>query len=82
VILFVLFLRFALQAFSGPAVVSLTWLQIATLMTLPISTLLLAIALRLVELHPKPTRPPPASDERARYFPRVPQARNDGPERS
>jgi uncharacterized membrane protein YqhA len=63
VILFVLFLRFALQAFSGPAPVSLTWLQIATLLTLPVGTLLLAAALRLVELHPKPARPRSGSIE-------------------
>lgn len=52
VILFVLFLRQALQAFSGPDV-SLTWNEIGTLAVLPVSSLLLAFALKLVELHPK-----------------------------
>ena len=56
VVLFVLFLRVALQSFREPNVeMSLT--QIATLALLPVSTMLLALALRLVELHPKPERP-------------------------
>lgn len=53
VILFVLFLRFALQAFHDPQG-SMTWEQIAGLLVLPICTVLLAAALRLVRLHPKP----------------------------
>ena len=53
VILLVLFLRVALQAFTGPNV-SLEWRQIVSLALLPISIALLALALRLVELHPKP----------------------------
>ena len=62
VVLFVLFLRATLQAFSNPNV-ALTALEIASLALLPVSTVLLALALRLVELHPKPTRTEhPASD--------------------
>ena len=56
VILFVLFLRQALQVFSADDT-PLTWREIATLTVLPLSTLLLGIALRLVELHPKPLKP-------------------------
>ena len=55
-VLFVLTLRQSLQAFSGPQV-DLTWNQIGTLAILPVTTLLLALALRFVEFHPKsPTR--------------------------
>ena len=53
VILFVLFLRLSLQAFTSPNV-SLSWEQIASLLILPVSIVLLALALRFVELHPKP----------------------------
>ena len=53
VVLFVLFLRLSLQAFTSPSV-NLGWQQIASLLILPISILLLALALRFVELHPKP----------------------------
>ena len=56
VVLFVLFLRLAMQAFSQPG--AWEWEEIATLLALPTSTVLLALALRLVELHPKPARPP------------------------
>jgi uncharacterized membrane protein YqhA len=56
VILFVLFLRVALQIFQASDLL-LTWPQIGTLLVLPVSTVLLAIALRLVELHPKQSRP-------------------------
>jgi len=52
VILFVLFLRQALQSFSG-ADAALTWNAIVTLLLLPVSTVLLGLALKLVELHPK-----------------------------
>lgn len=55
VILFVLFLRVALQSFQDPNV-ELSWLQVATFALLPVCTTLLALALRLVELHPKPPR--------------------------
>jgi uncharacterized membrane protein YqhA len=55
VILFVLFLRLALQAFHDPDG-SMTWEQIAGLLVLPVCTILLAAALRLVRLHPKQTR--------------------------
>lgn len=56
VILFVLFLRVALQLFQADNMV-LNWNKIFTLLILPVCTVLLAIALRFVELHPKPTRP-------------------------
>ena len=56
VILFVLFLRHALQVFESGKVVTLDWDQIGTLLVLPLCTMFLGIALRLVELHPKPGR--------------------------
>ena len=56
VILFVLFLRVALQLFQTENMI-FNWDQIISLVTLPFCTMLLAIALRLVELHPKPFRP-------------------------
>ncbi len=68
VILFVLFLRQALQAFSGPEV-SLSWNDIGTLSVLPVSAVLLGLALRLVELHPKSGRTPPPQDGRPRDKP-------------
>ena len=61
VILFVLFLRQALQVFSIDD--PLTWRGVASLVVLPFSTLLLGIALRLVELHPKPRKKPVKSEE-------------------
>lgn len=67
VILFVLFLRQALQAFSG-ADATLTWNAIVTLLLLPLSTVLLGLALKLVELHPKSSsssrRRKPIGDDR------------------
>lgn len=62
VVLFVLFLRVALQAFHSSDTV-FEWKQLATLMVLPISVFLLACALRMVQLHPKPRSDPPDSDE-------------------
>ena len=53
VVLFVLFLRAALQAFHNPND-ALTWREIGSLALLPVSILALALSLRLVELHPKP----------------------------
>ena len=52
VILFVLFLRVALESFREPDL-ALSWREMATFLLLPFSAMLLAIALRLVELHPK-----------------------------
>ncbi|WP_425408369.1 YqhA family protein [Hyphococcus sp.] len=52
VVLFVLFLRVALQTFQGGAP-SPTFESMAWFLLLPVSILLLAAALRLVELHPK-----------------------------
>lgn len=54
VVLFVLFLRVSLHTFQSPDL-SLTWLEIATFLLLPLSTVMLALSLRLVELHPKPS---------------------------
>jgi hypothetical protein len=34
----------------------MSWSQVVTFLSLPVSTMLLAISLRLVELHPKPGR--------------------------
>lgn len=62
VVLFVLFLRIALQSFqSGAAELSLA--RIGGFLMLPFSILMLAGALKLVELHPKPRRgnPPKTS---------------------
>ncbi|MEX2453184.1 MAG: YqhA family protein [Rhodospirillaceae bacterium] len=61
VILFVLFLRQCLQAFSVPGTV-LTWNGIFTLLVLPVSAVFLALALKLIELHPKERVAPPQSD--------------------
>lgn len=55
VVLFVLFLRVALQVYGDPDA-AMTWARIATVGLLPLSIVLLAAALRLVELHPKPLR--------------------------
>lgn len=52
IILFVLFLRQALEAFSTDTG-GITWLTLASLLVLPLSALMLAVALRLAELHPK-----------------------------
>ncbi len=57
VILFVLFLRTALQIFHNAAV-ELSWQQIGMLLVLPVCTALLSLSLKLVELHPKPERLP------------------------
>ena len=52
VILFVVFLRQALRSYAGPDTI-LEWDEIATLALLPASTVMLGLALKLVELHPK-----------------------------
>lgn len=59
VVLFVLFLRVALQAFDGSQT-TFDAGRIATLLLLPVATLLLAASLRLVQLHPKGERGEPA----------------------
>ncbi len=56
VILFVLFLRVALETFGDPSI-SLSWTQVATFVLLPVCTALLALSLRLVQLHPKEMTP-------------------------
>lgn len=53
VVLFVLFLRVALQSFQSAAG-AMTFEDAARFLMLPLSILLLAGALRLVRLHPKP----------------------------
>lgn len=62
VILLVLFLRVALQVFQTANAV-LSWQQIGTFLSLPVCTMLLAIALKLVELHPKPCSPPKPEED-------------------
>jgi uncharacterized membrane protein YqhA len=52
VILFVLFLRIALQMFQVPNA-DFTWLDLGALIAIPLCTVLLGLALRLVQLHPK-----------------------------
>lgn len=61
VVLFVLFLRVSLETFatSGP---EMSIISLLTFLLLPMAIFLLAGALRLVELHPKPERPPPPDD--------------------
>jgi len=54
VIIFVLFLRVAMQAFQRSDLV-LSLEQIGSLLVLPLCATLLALALKLVELHPKKT---------------------------
>jgi uncharacterized membrane protein YqhA len=61
VILLVLFLRLTLEAYTS-AHSELTWMQIATLGLLPVSIAFVGLALRLVELHPKPGRSSKGSD--------------------
>ncbi|SDB54471.1 YqhA family protein [Bauldia litoralis] len=69
VVLFVLFLRAALEAFHEPNA-ALTWRQIASLALLPVSIVLLSLSLHLVKLHPKPpvdhAHPKPAARKDAR----------------
>lgn len=62
VVLFVLFLRTALQAYqrSGGA---MDWDQAVFLLVLPVCTTLLALALKLVQLHPKPQSTPTEDEE-------------------
>jgi uncharacterized membrane protein YqhA len=55
VVLLVLFLRVALEAFQGPRI-EMSWQQIVAFALLPACTALLALSLRLVQLHPKPPR--------------------------
>ncbi len=52
IVLFVLFLRVALETFvaQGP---DISWQGISKLLTLPVAIVLLAAALKLAELHPK-----------------------------
>lgn len=53
IVLFVLFLRVALQTF-GAGNPDLGWEDLAAVLLLPVSILLLAVALKMAELHPKP----------------------------
>lgn len=61
VILFVLFLRVALESYmaQGP---DLSWPEVLKLLTLPVAILLLSAALKLAELYPKRQPPPTKSD--------------------
>ncbi|MCK5749383.1 MAG: YqhA family protein, partial [Oricola sp.] len=59
VVLFVLFLRIALQTFEG-GVGEPSLRKIGGFLMLPVAILVLAGALRLVELHPKPRAGNPA----------------------
>lgn len=63
VVLFVLFLRVALETFiaQGPDV---SWEALLKLLTLPVAIFLLAAALKLAELHPKPRRQWPKESAR------------------
>lgn len=61
VVLFVLFVRVALQTFHASSG-NMSLLEIVEFLLLPVSILLLAGSLRLVELHPKPLRPRPDDD--------------------
>lgn len=56
IVLFVLFLKVALQTF-GEGVPEMSWQGVIAFMLLPLSILLLAFALKMAELHPKPQRP-------------------------
>lgn len=77
VILFVLFLRVALQWFGDPNI-ALSWPQVATFTLLPVCTFLLALSLRLVQLHPKQPRDGVLSDdELSRPPPRKLKAEDD-----
>lgn len=75
VVLFVLFLRVALQSF-GETNSAMSWNQIATFLLLPVSTALLALALRLVELHPKPSNLLPLDSDDAAEQDRKPTGKN------
>lgn len=55
VVLFVLFLRVALETFEQPDA-EIGWVRLATIALLPLSIFLLALSLRMVELHPKPEK--------------------------
>ncbi len=78
VVLFVLFLRVALEAFivTGPA---LSWEAVLKLLTLPVAIFLLSASLKLAELHPKrfvpPAEPPGGPD---RKTPEDPNQKKEG----
>ncbi|ANW05502.1 hypothetical protein LMTR13_12330 [Bradyrhizobium icense] len=63
VVLFVLFLRVALETFVQNKAAT-SWLHLGTIALLPVSILLLSLSLRMVELHPKPGRSEPDSEKR------------------
>jgi uncharacterized membrane protein YqhA len=56
VVLFVLFLRVALETFSAQSP-ELTWQEGLKILLLPLSILMLSAALKLAELHPKSRKP-------------------------
>ena len=75
VILFVLFLRVALESFRQPDL-ALSWREVATFLLLPFSAMLLAISLRLVELHPKSGREGKLGTADEKPLPRNPDDRS------
>lgn len=70
IVLFVLFLRVALQTFHA-GTEEMSYAGMARFLMLPAAIVLLAGALRLVELHPKPKRPGPATGTEPERAPRV-----------
>lgn len=70
VVLFVLFLRTALQTFQRTD--GMNWEQAIVLLVLPICTALLALALKLAELHPKPVQSAEARADHNRSEKRAP----------
>lgn len=66
VVLLVLFLRVALEAFQVPRM-EMSWQQIATFILLPLCTALLALSLRLVQLHPKSKQGPESNAKSPRH---------------
>ena len=63
IVLFVLFLRVALETFVAGAP-SFNWRELLGFLVLPVAIVLLAAGLKMAQLHPKPTpRSPPAQGE-------------------
>ena len=63
IVLFVLFLRVALETFVTGAP-SFNWRELLGFLVLPVAIVLLAAGLKMAQLHPKPTpRSPPAQGE-------------------
>lgn len=73
VVLFVLFLRVLLEAFSQGSCAALGWQQLGLFLLMPVSIALLSLSLRMLALHPKP-KPVPVEAE-AGADPPQPEAR-------